>query len=138
MEWFIKKNSTLPIFQVEVSQNGRSDFNRVENLSGNTYVISVYDSETNKYIVTSKPCYLTHSASTVNPEDIITYINYQFTNREVSKHGRYLVQISETGDNGVIVLPLKEKIFVNVIESFSLDNYSFDNNYIVDRPCCNP
>jgi len=34
MEWFIKQNSTLPILQVEISKNGRSDFNFNQNLNG--------------------------------------------------------------------------------------------------------
>jgi hypothetical protein len=82
MEWFIKKNSTLPVFQVEVSKNGRSDFGLDENISGNTILISVYDEVNKKYVVASKECYITTSASTVNPLDITYYVNYQFTSRE--------------------------------------------------------
>lgn len=26
MEWFIKKNATLPVIKVKLSQNGRSDY----------------------------------------------------------------------------------------------------------------
>ena len=81
MEWFIKKNSTLPIFQIEISKNGRSDFGLNENISGNTILISVYDEVKNKYIVTSKECYITTSASTVNSLDITYYVNYQFTSK---------------------------------------------------------
>ncbi len=136
MEWFIKKNSTLPIFQVEISQNGRSDFNEIQNLSGVTAYISLFDSETEKYRVTSKPCYITTSASTTNSQNIIYYLNYQFTNREVSKEGRFKVKISLSDSQGEVVLPLKEDVFVNIIDSFSLDYTSFNNDYVIVRPCC--
>jgi len=33
-------------------------------------------------------------------------------------------------------LPLKEKVYVSVLESFSLDYTPYSNNYIIDRPCC--
>jgi hypothetical protein len=136
MEWFIKKNSTLPVFQVEISQNGRSDFDRVENLSGVTASISLYDDTNDLYRVTSKECYITTSASTTNSDDIIYYLNYQFTNREVSKEGRFKVQINLSDSNGDLVLPLKESIFVNIIDSFSQDYTSYNNDYVIVRPCC--
>ncbi len=48
-----------------------------------------------------------------------------------------MVQISIQDSTGTIVLPLKEKIYISVLESFSLDYQSYLNNYIVERPCCN-
>ena len=34
MEFFIKKNATLPLLKFEIFQDGRSDFNNIQNLSG--------------------------------------------------------------------------------------------------------
>ena len=36
MEFYIKKNSTLPLIKMEVIQDGRSDYNLNSFLSGNT------------------------------------------------------------------------------------------------------
>jgi hypothetical protein len=139
MEWFIKKNSTLPIFQIEISKNGRSDFGLNENISGNTILISVYDEIKNKYIVVSKECYITTSASTVNPLDITYYVNYQFTSKETKNEGKFLVQFLKQSSQGIVIIPLPEKIYVSVLSSFSLNSYSYPTNnpYIIDRPCCN-
>jgi len=139
MEWFIKKNSTLPVFQVEVSKNGRSDFGLDENISGNTILISVYDEVNKKYIVASKECYITTSASTVNPLDITYYVNYQFTSRETKNEGKFLVQFLKQSSQGIVIIPLPEKLYISVLSSFSLDSYSYptDNPYIIARPCCN-
>ena len=137
MEWIIKKNATLPIFQIEIAKDGRSDFGRNQDLLNSTFYISLYDEITKKFKVSSKPCYITYSSSTVNSEETFYYLNYNLTNRETNSIGRYLVQISIQDSTGTIVLPLKEKIYISVLESFSLDYQSYLNNYIVERPCCN-
>lgn len=137
MEWIIKKNATLPIFQIEIAKDGRSDFRRNQDLLNSTFYISLYDEITKKFKVSSKPCYITYSSSTVNNEETFYYLNYNLTNRETNSVGRYLVQISVQDTTGTIVLPLKEKIYISILESFSLDYQSYLNNYIIDRPCCN-
>jgi hypothetical protein len=138
MEWIIKKNATLPIFQIEIAKDGRSDFRRNQDLLNSVFYISLYDEITKKFKVSSKPCYITYSSSTINSEETFYYLNYNLTNRETNSIGRYLVQISVQDITGTIVLPLKEKIYISILESFSLDYQSYYNNYIIDRPCCNP
>lgn len=136
MEWIIKKNATLPIFQIEIAKDGRSDFGRNQDLLNTTFYISLYDEVSKKFKVSSKPCYVTYSSSTINSEETIYYLNYKFTNRETNLSGRYSVQISAQDSSGVIVLPLREKVYVSVLESFSLDYAPYINNYIIERPCC--
>ena len=137
MEWIIKKNATLPIFQIEIAKDGRSDFGRNQDLLNSSFYISLYDEITKKFKVSSKPCYITYSSSTVNIEETFYYLNYNLTNRETNSIGRYLVQISIQDSTGTIVLPLKEKIYISVLESFSLDYQTYFSNYVIERPCCN-
>ena len=137
MEWIIKKNATLPIFQIEIAKDGRSDFGRNQDLLNSSFYISLYDEITKKFKVSSKPCYITYSSSTVNSEETFYYLNYNLTNRETNSIGKYLVQISTQDSTGTIVLPLKEKIYISVLESFSLDYQTYFSNYVIERPCCN-
>ena len=137
MEWIIKKNATLPIFQIEIAKDGRSDFGRNQDLLNSSFYISLYDEITKKFKVSSKPCYITYSSSTVNSEETFYYLNYNLTNRETNSIGSYLVQISIQDSTGTIVLPLKEKIYISVLESFSLDYQTYFSNYVIERPCCN-
>ena len=137
MEWIIKKNATLPIFQIEIAKDGRSDFGRNQDLLNSSFYISLYDEITKKFKVSSKPCYITYSSSTVNSEETFYYLNYNLTNRETNSIGKYLVQISIQDSTGTIVLPLKEKIYISVLESFSLDYQTYFSNYVIERPCCN-
>lgn len=138
MEWFIKKNSTQPILQLEFSLNGRSDFNKNENLTNFPSVyISFLDVNNGNYLSTSKTCYITKSGLTTNPNVEEYYVNYQFTNKETKNIGRYEAQLSMIGTDGTNILPTSEKLYINVIDSFSADYYGFDTDYKLERPCCN-
>ena len=135
-EWFIKQNSTLPILQVEISKNGRSDFNFNQALNGiNKVYISLFDPDSKTYRVTSKECYITSEESPTNPTDIIYYANYQFTNRETSKIGRFEVELSLIDSYNDLVLPLSEKLYINIVDSFSIKNNTFKNEYELTPPC---
>lgn len=48
MEWFIKKNATLPVIKVKLLQNGRSDYMKTMSvLSDSEVYFSMVDVETN-------------------------------------------------------------------------------------------
>lgn len=136
MEWIIKQNATLPIFQFEIARDGRSDFRKSQTILNTNFYISVYDETSKKIRVASQPCYITTSASTSNPDELIYYVNYQFTNKETKVFGNYVAQISAINEEGTIVLPLNDKINISILESFSLDYQNYSNNYIIERPCC--
>jgi hypothetical protein len=136
MEFNIKKNATLPILKVEICKDGRSDFNLNSFLnSGSTFYISLFDKTIDKILFASKECYVTSKFSEFEGKTLY-YLNYQFTNKDTLKIGKYEVQISVTSDNGVIILPLQEKFYVNIVDSFSADNISFTDAYSMNLPCC--
>ncbi|MDR5650672.1 hypothetical protein, partial [Staphylococcus nepalensis] len=54
-------------------------------------------------------------------------IYYQFTKKNSSDIGRFEVEFKVSIDQGDIILPLIEKIFVNILESFSNSDF-----------CCGP
>jgi hypothetical protein len=136
MEFYIKKNATLPVLKVEICRDGRSDFNLNSFLdSNNTFYISLFDKTIDKILFSSKECFVTTEVSPFEGKTLY-YLNYQFTNKDTIKEGRYEVQISVTSENGVIILPLQEKFYVNVIDSFAADNSSFSDLYSLNLPCC--
>jgi hypothetical protein len=136
MEFYIKQNSTLPILKMEIIKDGRSDFNLNSFLSGSsTFLISIYDKSNDKFLFASKECFVTSEYSDFEGKDLY-YLNYQFTNKDTLKTGRYEVQVSILSDQGVILLPLQEKYYVNVLESFSVDNLGYGTLYSANLPCC--
>ena len=105
MEFYIKQNSTLPILKMEIVKDGRSDFNLNSFLSGNTtFLISSYDKYNDTFLFASKECYVTTEYSDFEGKNLY-YLNYQFTNKDTKKTGRYEIQISVPSENGVIILP---------------------------------
>jgi hypothetical protein len=136
MEFYIKKNATLPILKVEICKDGRSDFNLNDFLnSNNTFYISLFDKSTDKILFASKECFVSTELSPFEGKTLY-FLNYQFTNKDTFKTGKYEVQISVTTDNGVIILPLQEKFYVNILDSFTADNSSFLDVYSLNLPCC--
>jgi hypothetical protein len=138
MEFFIKKNATLPILKFEIFKDGRSDYNQIYNLTGITSsYITLYDINNNNLKIASRPCTITTGYSEYDETKILYFVEYQFKNSETKKLGRFEAIISIIENNGSTVLPLQDKVFVNIIDSFSIDGFSFTNNYEVEYPCCN-
>jgi hypothetical protein len=95
----------------------------------------LFDKTIDKILFSSKECFVTTEVSPFEGKTLY-YLNYQFTNKDTIKEGRYEVQISAPSENGVILLPLQEKFYVNIIDSFAADNSSFSDLYSLNLPCC--
>ena len=111
MEFFIRKKSTLPIIEVDLVKDGRLDFNYIEtNLSGAIIHFSMKNVDTGQYKVLNGVCVLNQTTNSVH---------YQFTKKNTVKTGRFVCEFSFTTDQGTVILPLRDNLYVNVLESFS-------------------
>lgn len=136
MEFYIKQNSTLPILKMEIIKDGRNDYNLNSFLSASTtFLISLYDKSNDTFLFASKECFVTSEYSDFEYKNLY-YLNYQFTNKDTQKTGKYEVQISIPSEQGVILLPLQEKYYVNVVDSFSVKDLTFNTSYVSNLPCC--
>ena len=119
MEFNIRKKATLPYLEVNLIKNGRLDFNYIEtNLSGSTVYFYMKDVETEVYKIAKGVCvYSTENNS----------IYYQFTKKNTNYVGRYEGTFKIINSQGEIELPLRETVFINVLDSIS--NVDF---------CCSP
>jgi hypothetical protein len=118
MEFNIKKNSTLPQLSVRVYLDGRNDYLRtMSTLTASTVYFSMVDVDTNILKIANKPAEVIAVINDVNGE-YEYYINYQFSIRDVIKAGRYEGFFNIDSSNGVVILPLRDKLFINVNESF--------------------
>lgn len=137
MEFFIRKNATLPVLKINAIKDGRSDYNRSMRFIEDTEIFfSMVDTETNIPRITSRPAGLMKK----DPLDISTdaeyYVYYQFTPFDTKKVARYKGQFLFRNETGILTLPLSEEIYINVIESFIIDDFEFQSCYVVDYPCC--
>ena len=137
MEWFIKKGATLPLLKVNVIKDGRSDYNRsMKFLSETDVFFSMVDTETNIPRITTRPAGLMSKIAPLTASTSDYYVYYQFTPFDTKKVGRYKGQFLFRDDTGILVLPLNEEIYINVTDSFILDDMEFQSCYVVDYPCC--
>ena len=137
MEFFIRKNATLPVLKINAIKDGRSDYNRSMRFIEDTEIFfSMIDTETNIPRITSRPAGLMKK----DPLDISTdaeyYVYYQFTPFDTKKVARYKGQFLFRNETGILTLPLSEEIYINVRESFVIDDFEFQSCYVVDYPCC--
>jgi hypothetical protein len=122
MEFYIKKETTLPILKMRVVNDGRSSYNQFMELLETS---SIYFTMVNLY--SGIPKIVSSPAEIVNitlPEgsDSEYYIYYKFSKRDTNEVGRYQGQFLIKSDEGDLILPIREDLFINVQESIVVKN----------------
>lgn len=139
MEFFIKKNATLPVLKLQVVKDGRSDYNNImKTIEESAIFFSMVDTTTGIPKISSRPAGFVEKIllePNATPE---YYIYYQFTNRDTNRVGRYEGQFMLRNDDGVLIVPIREQLFINVQESFIADDMEYTSCYVVEFPCCLP
>lgn len=139
MEFYIKKNATLPLLKMQVVKDGRSDYNKfMQLLEESSIFFSMVDIETGIQKIQNRPAGLVNKTFIDPNAEPEYYIFYQFSNFETKKPGRYEGQFIIINNEGTLILPIRDRLFINIQESFICDDLSYDNNcYVVEYPCCN-
>jgi hypothetical protein len=136
MDFFIKKNATLPLLVTRVIKDGRSDFHKYfESLTSTTVNFSMKNVDTQKFKVINGDCIIKKYTNGETDEYVVYY---QFKNRDTDLIGRYEGEFNIQYSEGKIGLPLKDKIYVNVVDSFAANNLSYSSNTatIINNICC--
>jgi hypothetical protein len=118
MEFFIKKNATLPLLKMQVVQDGRSGYQQLmETLECSTIYFTMIDVETGIPKIVSGQCGIT---SLFLPEGAPTeyYVYFRFTERDTNTPGRYQGQFLIRNDEGSLILPIREELYINIQDSF--------------------
>jgi len=137
MEFFIKKNATLPVLKIKIIKDGRSDYNRnMSYLQTNDIFFSMVNVETDIPKISTRPAGITINDQLNTSLDTEYYVYYQFNPFDTKKIGRYKGQFLFRDDTGILNLPLSQEIYINVTDSFILDDMEFQSCYVVDFPCC--
>jgi len=135
MEWFIKKNATLPVIKVKFSQNGRSQYLNTMSILGESNVFfSMTDVETGIPKISSVQANVLTGLSEDGQIEYFTY--YQFKKNQTKKVGRYSAEFLVTNSHGNLYMPITDSVFINIIDSFAIDDVNFSSNYEIEFPCC--
>ena len=138
MEFFIKKNATLPLLKLQVVKDGRNDYdNFMKSIESSEILFSMVNIDNGVPKILSVPAgFIIKEFTELNPEPEY-YIYYQFKYRDTNQVGRFEGQFMLNTDDGVLIIPIREKLFINVQESFIVDDLPYDSNYVIEFPCCN-
>lgn len=118
MEWYIKKGATLPVLKMQVVKDGRSGYMQfMESLEVSTIFFTMIDVESGIPKIVSAPCEIVGLIlSEGAPQEY--YIYFKFTSMDTDTPGRYQGQFLIKNDEGTLILPIREELFINVQDSF--------------------
>ena len=125
MEFFIKQNATLPVLKMQVVKDGRAGYlELMQDLEVSTIFFTMINVETEIPKIVSAPCEI---VSLILPLGAAPeyYIYYKFTARDTNTPGRYTGEFMIRTDEGNLILPIREELYINVQDSF-----------ISTNPCC--
>ncbi len=111
MDFFIKKNATLPLLKLQVVKDGRNDYKDfMDLLELSAIFFSMTDVVTGIPKINTRPAGFVEKVF-INPNaEPEYYIYYQFTNRDTNKVGRYEGQFLLRSDDGTLILPIENSI----------------------------
>jgi hypothetical protein len=118
MEFFIKQNATLPVLKMQVVRDGRSGYQQLmQDLEVSTIFFTMIDVETGIPKIVSAPAQI---VNLILPEGSPPeyYIYYKFTSRDTKTPGRYEGQFLIKNDEGNLILPIREELYINIQASF--------------------
>jgi len=137
MEFFIKKNATLPLLKMQVVKDGRSDYNKMfDTIEDSAIFFSMIDVDTGIPRINTRPAGFVNKVFLEPNAEPEYYIYYQFSGTDTKKEGRYEGQFLLRNDDGVLILPIREKLYINIQESFVADSLAYDSCYVLEFPCC--
>ena len=137
MDWFIKKNATLPVLKLQVVKDGRSDYNEsMKAIELSSIFFSMVDVETGLIKINSKLAGFVEKTLLDPNAEPEYYIYYQFTSTDTNRVGRYEGQFLIKNDDGNLIVPIREQLFINVQESFVVDDLLYDTPHTSKFPCC--
>ena len=118
MEFFIKQNANLPVLKMQVVKDGRAGYlELMQDLEVSTIFFTMIDVETEIPKIVSAPCEI---VSLILPLGATPeyYIYYKFTARDTNTPGRYQGQFLIKNDEGNLILPIREDLYINIQDSF--------------------
>jgi len=137
MEFFIKKGATLPLLKLNIIDNGRNDYNSFLNtIELSSLFFSMTNVDTGIPKIVNKPAGVGIYNSPIISGVSQYYIYYQFQNTDTSKEGRFSGEFILKNSDGVLIVPLGEQLFINVTDSFIIDDINYSSCYVIDFPCC--
>lgn len=114
-EFFINKNSTLPIIKMEVVNNGRYDFNKFYELIQNAKIyfsMVNYENGTPKILNNESNVFLIPKENCADEY----YVCYRWSDRDVNTKGKFKAYftIIFNENNSKLITPIEEELIIYI------------------------
>jgi hypothetical protein len=119
--FFIRKNSSLPLLKLKVINDGRKTYRSIyDRLENAAITFSMIDDNGN-YKVFNKQALLLPVDKEICPEDGEYYLGYKFDVKDTNTAGTFKAEfkIDFLDDGCTLVVPIREDLYVNVLDSFT-------------------
>lgn len=118
MEFYIKKGATLPVLKLQVIKDGRAGYQQLmKDLEVSTIFFTMIEVDSGIPKIVSVPCEIVNLILPIGDEPEY-YIYFKFTSRDTNTPGRYQGQFLIKNDEGNLILPIREELFINIQDSF--------------------
>ena len=119
MEFFINKNSTLPVLKLELIRDGRNDFQKFFEMIQNA---NIYFTMSDVITGVKRIAKKSTGVQLVMPQSDCVgeeyYLIFKFNETETSVAGRYVAQFTIVflDGTGTLIVPIRETLYVNVLD----------------------
>jgi len=119
--FYIRKNSELPILKMKVNNDGRNDYKKIfESLENAavTFSMKEYGCNSCKWKVFNKQALIIPAESECGTKEEY-YIGYKFTKKETKDSGVYQGEFKiDFFENGsTLIVPIREDLIINILDS---------------------
>ena len=117
MEFFIHQNATLPILKMDVVKDGRTESykNFYSVLDNATLRFSMVCEDDGIQKIFMQNAYLVEKTRNNLDSPVEYYIYYKWNSKDTIKKGRFIGQFLVILENGELVSPIRENLYINII-----------------------
>ena len=118
MEFYIGQNTTLPILKMQVIKDGKHDIDAMlQIIEESVLYFSMKDIKNGSYKILNSSAGFVEKIFLEPNSDVEYYVYYKFSKNDTSKSGRFEGEFLLKSENGTLLLPIRDKLFINVTES---------------------
>jgi hypothetical protein len=116
-EFYINKNSTLPLLKLELINDGRTDYNKFyEYIQNSTVTFNMVNLENDVIVIANQEAWVLPKENSADDE---YYLCYAWKARDTKKTGKYIGKFTITfGDEiggGTLIVPIQNELIINIL-----------------------
>ena len=118
MEFYINQNATLPLLKLEAINNGKNSVEPLmEMIEKSTIFFSMKNQSTGEYKILNSSAGFVEKTFIEPNAKVEYYLYYKFSQSDTSESGKYEGEFMLRSDDGTMILPITEKLFININKS---------------------